>query len=111
MEFFGEEELVTIVPSQTVGTPDGRLICIGVSIMLTCCQMLSGGMQHDTYAAVQGEWGPFKPSFPTQVPLWLALALQKKRACQIQIPEWMLVEKLEGGCYVILWQVDSRLSS
>ena len=31
MEFFGEDELVTIVPSQTLASPDSKLICIGVS--------------------------------------------------------------------------------
>lgn len=32
MEFFSEDELVTIIPSQTLATPDSRLICIGVNL-------------------------------------------------------------------------------
>ena len=51
---------------------------------------------HSPICAVQGEWGPFRPNFPVEVPLWLALALQKKRCCRIQIPAWMKVEHLEG---------------
>ena len=51
---------------------------------------------------VQGEWGPFRPNFPVEVPLWLALALQKKKCCRIQIPAWMKVEHLEGAVHRLL---------
>ncbi len=51
---------------------------------------------HDVPNVVQGEWGPFRPNFPVEVPLWLALALQKKKCCRIQIPAWMHVQNLEG---------------
>lgn len=71
MEFFGEDEVITVIPNITFPTADSSLICIG------------------------GEWGPFRPNFPVEVPLWLALALQKKKCCRIQIPAWMNVEHLE----------------
>lgn len=71
MEFFAEEEVITIIPNVSFKTTDTSLICIG------------------------GEWGPFRPNFPVEVPLWLALALQKKKCCRIQIPAWMKVEHLE----------------
>lgn len=42
----------------------------------------------------QGEFGPFHPAMPTQVPIWLAVALKKRGKCQIRPPDWMSVEKL-----------------
>ncbi|DBA85871.1 hypothetical protein WJX77_008571 [Trebouxia sp. C0004] len=71
MEFFGEDEVITVIPTINLATTDSSLICIG------------------------GEWGPFRPNFPVEVPLWLALALQKKKCCRIQIPAWMHVQNLE----------------
>ena len=63
-------------------------------------------LQNATYVTlfmvVQGEWGPFRPNFPVEVPLWLALALQKKKCCRIQIPAWMGVGHLEGEQHVQL---------
>ncbi|KAJ7962127.1 DNA replication complex GINS protein PSF2 [Quillaja saponaria] len=41
-----------------------------------------------------GDFGPFFPQIPTQVPLWLAVALKKRGKCTIRPPEWMAVEKL-----------------
>ncbi len=71
--------------------------------VLIATQMLSlpafyatGTKVESLLTASQGEWGPFRPNFPVEVPLWLALALQKKKCCRIQIPAWMNVEHLEG---------------
>eukprot|EP00897_Mesotaenium_endlicherianum_P009605 jgi/Mesen1/8673/ME000508S08053 len=41
-----------------------------------------------------GEFGPFFPQLPVEVPLWLALALKKRRKCAIQTPEWMKIDEL-----------------
>ncbi|XP_013388139.1 DNA replication complex GINS protein PSF2 isoform X2 [Lingula anatina] len=42
-----------------------------------------------------GEIGPFSPSLPVDVPLWMALNLKQRQKCRIQPPEWMDVEALE----------------
>lgn len=42
---------------------------------------------------VQGEFGPFNPSMPTSVPLWLAVSLKKQHRCHIQPPEWLNIGK------------------
>ena len=47
---------------------------------------------------LQGDYGPFNPSFPVDVPLWMALALHKRNKCRIQAPDWMSVQNLEGIC-------------
>lgn len=60
------------------------------------CIFQRGPMNEANVCLLQGEWGPFRPNFPVEVPLWLALALQKKKCCRIQIPAWMNVEHLEG---------------
>nr|GEX35232.1 hypothetical protein [Tanacetum cinerariifolium] len=39
-----------------------------------------------------GEFGPFHPAMPTQVPIWLAVALKKRGKCQIRPPDWMSVD-------------------
>ena len=39
--------------------------------------------------------GPFEPSVPTQVPLWLAVHFRQRQKCRIECPAWINVEKLE----------------
>ncbi|KAJ0448799.1 putative DNA replication complex GINS protein Psf2 [Helianthus annuus] len=41
-----------------------------------------------------GDFGPFQPQIPTQVPIWLAVALKKRGKCTIRPPDWMSLEKL-----------------
>lgn len=36
-----------------------------------------------------GDFGPFHPSIPTQVPLWMALNLHRQQKCKIVLPEWV----------------------
>jgi hypothetical protein len=43
------------------------------------------------YFPGQAEYGPFKPNFPTEVPLWLAIDLKRKKRCKIQPPAWLSV--------------------
>ncbi|KAM9979035.1 hypothetical protein ACTFIZ_000353 [Dictyostelium cf. discoideum] len=38
---------------------------------------------------LSGEYGPFVPSFPIDIPLWLAISLKKKKKCTIIPPDWM----------------------
>ena len=45
---------------------------------------------------MQGDYGPFQPNIPVQVPLWLALLLKKRNKCRVQAPEWMQPDKLKG---------------
>ncbi|KAJ5067524.1 DNA replication complex gins protein psf2 [Anaeramoeba ignava] len=43
---------------------------------------------------IQGTFGPFIPSVPCNVPLWMALSLKKQQKCQIKPPLWLDVQKL-----------------
>jgi len=67
VEFLAEKELVQIVPNFS----QDRIYLIG------------------------GDFGPFIPSMPTAVPLWLAVDLKNRRKCRIVPPEWMTLETLE----------------
>lgn len=72
LEFFAEEELVTIIPNFSLDDAHvgSRLQCIG------------------------GHYGPFTPNRPVDVPLWLAIALHKRKRCRIQPPAWLTVPRL-----------------
>ena len=48
-------------------------------------------------AALQGDYGPFMPNMPIQVPIWLAAMLHKRKKCRIQAPEWMNAETLQSA--------------
>lgn len=43
---------------------------------------------------LSGEFGPFEPLTPVEVPLWLAVAFKKNRMCKITPPTWMEKEML-----------------
>ncbi|KAL6126631.1 hypothetical protein ACLB2K_074677 [Fragaria x ananassa] len=66
VEFMAEDELVEIVPN----------------------------MRMDKLTQICGDFGPFFPQMPAQVPLWLAIALKKRGKCTIRLPDWMSVENL-----------------
>ncbi|KAJ0633672.1 putative DNA replication complex GINS protein Psf2 [Helianthus annuus] len=66
LEFLAEDEMIEIVPNLRIKPLS--LIC--------------------------GDFGPFQPQIPTQVPIWLAVALKKRGKCTIRPPDWMSVEKL-----------------
>lgn len=36
-----------------------------------------------------GTFGPFNPPWPTEVPLWIALDLRKRKKCTIRPPAWL----------------------
>jgi len=71
VDFFAQDELITIVPNFSIQTPDRKLECI------------------------MGEFGPFQPNRECEVPLWMALALWKRKKCSIKAPEWMQPEYLQ----------------
>lgn len=66
IEFLAENELITVIPNFSQAKL--HLIC--------------------------GDCGPFTPSIPLQVPLWLAVNLRQRQRCRIIPPEWMSVAKL-----------------
>jgi GINS complex subunit 2 len=66
IEFIAEKQSITIIPNFS----ENR-------ITLLTCQV-----------------GPFNPSMPVSVPLWLAVNLKQQQRCRIQPPDWLSVEKL-----------------
>ncbi|KAG2449027.1 hypothetical protein HYH02_005779 [Chlamydomonas schloesseri] len=72
LEFMAEHEKVTIVPNFTLNLPNSMLTCI------------------------EGTYGPFRPNIPVEVPMYLALALNRRNKCRIQPPAWMAREKLKA---------------
>lgn len=67
-EFFAEETIVTIVPN----------------------------VNHPPFSFISGVFGPLESGIPCEVPLWLAITLRKRGKCIIQMPDWMLVTRLEA---------------
>ena len=43
----------------------------------------------DAIRLLSGSYGPFQPSYPTLVPLWVALLLKHRRRCRIVPPDWL----------------------
>ncbi len=72
LEFFAEEEIITIVPNFEIDENAGHIQCIGE------------------------QYGPFRPSMFVPVPLWMAIQLFKKQRCRIMSPEWMGKENLRS---------------
>lgn len=96
IEFFAEDELVTIVPNFSFETVNSMLLGLEVCCMywpLSTCTVIH------TQQGVR--YGPFRPNTATDVPLWLAIALKRRNRCEILKPMWLEVEVLEGarcGC-------------
>lgn len=42
-----------------------------------------------------GDFGPFNPGMPVNVPIWLAVTLKQRNKCKIHCPDWLSVEKLQ----------------
>ncbi|XP_054167130.1 DNA replication complex GINS protein PSF2-like [Oppia nitens] len=38
---------------------------------------------------ISGDFGPFRPSIPIKVPVWLAFNLQRQNKCTICVPDWI----------------------
>lgn len=71
LEFFAEQEMVTIIPNFSLESGD-TLFCIA------------------------GNYGPFQPNMPVNVPLWLSIMLAKRHKCRIQAPDWMHPDNLQA---------------
>lgn len=52
------------------------LRCLGVTVAWLC-------------TIAQGNFGPFRPGNPVDVPLWLAVRLKSDSKCNLVCPEWM----------------------
>ncbi|KRW99261.1 hypothetical protein PPERSA_03967 [Pseudocohnilembus persalinus] len=50
----------------------------------------------DKMQFICGDFGPFTPPIPIDVPLWLALYLKDRNRCQVIMPEWFNKNYLEG---------------
>ncbi|KIZ02764.1 DNA replication complex GINS protein PSF2 [Monoraphidium neglectum] len=73
LEFFAEEEPITIIPSfQLRHSANGMLSCVG------------------------GDYGPFRPNMPVEVPIWLALQLHKRGKCRIIPPQFLDIPRLQA---------------
>ena len=46
---------------------------------------------------MQADYGPFQPNRPVEVPLWMAMALHKRKKCRILPPGWMDIDSLKGA--------------
>ncbi|XP_065914168.1 DNA replication complex GINS protein PSF2-like [Dysidea avara] len=44
---------------------------------------------------ISGDFGPFNPLQPVNVPLWLGINLKQRQKCRINPPEWLSVEQLD----------------
>ena len=49
----------------------------------------------DKFMFICGTYGPFRPSRPVLVPLWLAVYLKQRNKCDIQVPSWLDIEFLK----------------
>jgi len=72
MEFFAEDTSISVVPNFSLSAAD-----------------------RSTLSCLTGDYGPFQPNIAVEVPLWLALALHKRRKCRVIPPEWMHPDKLQ----------------
>jgi len=68
IEFLAEDELITVIPN----------------------------FKMPALHFIRGAIGPFHPSVPVSIPLWLAVVLKKRRMCKIQIPHWMDADYLRS---------------
>ncbi|XP_055332924.1 DNA replication complex GINS protein PSF2-like [Paramacrobiotus metropolitanus] len=66
LEFLAEDLRVTIIPQKRHGI-----------ISLLCADI-----------------GPFEPSIPIEVPLWVAVYFRKRRECRLVVPDWLSVDFL-----------------
>ncbi|XP_057291680.1 DNA replication complex GINS protein PSF2-like isoform X2 [Hydractinia symbiolongicarpus] len=67
IEFLAEQECVTIVPN----------------------------FKEKKLFFLTGDFGPFSPGLPVDVPVWLAVNLKQRRKCKIHPPSWLDVDALQ----------------
>jgi len=49
---------------------------------------------HGVLHFISGDFGPFEPQLPVDVPLWLAIQLRRQQHCTIVPPDWMDYKRL-----------------
>ena len=90
IEFLGEDELITVTPCFRMKAIKLMSVSSAVVANLASVRCLADGTGlARTYHVMQGTYGPFVPSVPTEVPLWLAIQLKKAKQCKITPPEWL----------------------
>jgi GINS complex subunit 2 len=72
IQFFAEDELITVIPK--VSLPKMQFI--------------------------HGNEGPFESGYPVQICLWLALSLKQSNKVSIQPPEWLRVETIRFFIFI-----------
>jgi hypothetical protein len=102
LEFFAEDEEVTIIPDFGVEADAGKKI-IGIQVRRSCswyqvAEFSEGRLGHSLQfrSIAQGTWGPFQPGFPVKVPLWMAVYLHQRKQCRVLTPAWLSVDYLQG---------------
>lgn len=68
VEFLAEEEVITVVPN----------------------------FRMDVLTFVNHDYGPFRPNFPIELPLWLAIQLRTAGKCTVVAPAWMDIQFLNS---------------
>ena len=95
--------MVRITPHFTLSTHERKLRCLAVGNLFGGMCLTAGEMwKHSVDMArlphaVQGDYGPFKASFPVDVPLWMAIYLHQRKQCRIHLPDWLNAEHLQGA--------------
>jgi len=79
-----ETELGTMTPSETEFLSEKETVSIVPNFTLGKLYLISGDV------------GPFTPSIPVTVPLWLAISLKQWHKCRIVPPPWFDVETCEN---------------
>ena len=46
------------------------------------------------FSLFQGDIGPFSPSLPIDIPLWMAINLKQRQKARIRPPDWMEVGRI-----------------
>ncbi|EGG17643.1 Fructose-6-phosphate-2-kinase/fructose-2 [Cavenderia fasciculata] len=83
IEFFAEDDIITIIPN----------------------------FRMEKIVFLSGTYGPFEPALPTDVPLWLAINLKKKKKCKIQYPYWLSIGMFEMNRYICYIESEDILNS
>ena len=92
IEFLGEDELITVTPCfrmKAIKLMSVRVCESGLRLRVHTRCLATVGSWPETIRLTQGTYGPFIPSVPTEVPLWLAIQLKKAKQCKITPPEWL----------------------
>ncbi|XP_065674862.1 DNA replication complex GINS protein PSF2 [Hydra vulgaris] len=51
--------------------------------------------KENKFNILTGDFGPFNPGLPVEVPIWMAIDLKLRNKCRINPPAWLDVDKLQ----------------